>query len=268
MNIHTTIERITPEQAQHYLEYNTNNRNMRASHVERLSSDILNNRWTMNGSSIVFNGDGTLLDGQHRLAAIVKAGLPVEMLVVRGVSKNAMPTIDANLSRTAADAINLLGVKNATRVAAAARMLLTLKVNEIGSTRKRSNTEIIEFIQKHPMLAECATVVEDTADVMPQSIIVPWYYMAFYLSGQQVKADTAHSVLATGIPAYDGDPIHIFRERVIRMETGLKSSHRSRAILMWTLIASWNDFVKGEQLKICKLRQSAVQMAGVDYSKI
>lgn len=268
MNIHTSIERITPEQAQKYLVCNTNNRNMRPSHVERLSNDILNNRWTVNGASIVFNSDGTLLDGQHRLAAIVKAGVPVDMLIVRGVSTTAMPTIDANVSRSAADAINLLGFKNATKVATAARMLLNLKANEIGSNRRRSNTEILEFVTKHPMLPECATVVEDTADVMPQSVIVSWYYMAFYLSGERALADTAHAVLATGIPAYHGDPIHVFRERVIRMEAGMKSSGKSRASLMWTMIASWNDFVKGEQLKICKLRQSAVQMVGVDYSTI
>ena len=80
------IELITPDQARQYLAFNTNNRNLRKAHVEKLANDIKNGRWVYNSATIVFNGDGTLLDGQHRLAAIIDADTPVKVAVARGVA--------------------------------------------------------------------------------------------------------------------------------------------------------------------------------------
>jgi ParB-like chromosome segregation protein Spo0J len=261
------IELITPDQARQYLTFNTNNRNLRKAHVEKLANDIKHGRWVYNGSTIVFNGDGTLLDGQHRLAAIIDADTPVPITVVRGVSKSAMSTIDANVARSAADAISLTGAAYAYRIAAAARMLITLKEGRQVSQRKMSNSEILEFMNRHPRLAEtCAE--SEAARVMPGSIVGAWLYMAKHVSKMEQEAGEALSVLVSGVPKYQGDPIHVFRERVIKMPAGMKSHHRQRLFLTWTLVAAWNDFLAGETAAICRMRQSEVAMFGVNYAKL
>lgn len=263
----TDIELITPDKAKEYLAHNTNNRNLRTAHVQKLAGDIKHGRWVYNGATIVFNGDGTLLDGQHRLAAIIEAGTPVPITVVRGVAKSAMPTIDANVARTASDAINLTGASYAHRIAAAARMLITLKEGRNVSQRKMSNSEILEFLNKHPMLAEAAAE-SDAARVMPGSIVAAWFYLAKYVSKMPMEAEEALSVLVSGAPKYQNDPIHIYRERIIKMPAGMKSHHKQRLFLTWTLAAAWNDFLAGEQATICRVRQSEVTMFGVDYSRL
>lgn len=262
-----TVELITPDKARKYLAYNTNNRNLRKAHVEKIASDIKNGRWVYNSATIVFNGDGTLLDGQHRLAAIIDANMPVKVAVARGVAKAAMPTIDANIARTGSDAIRLVGISHAHRVAAAARMLIALKEGRQMSQRKMSNSEILEFMNKHPRLAE--TCIEaDAARVLPGSIVSSWLYLAKHVSGMQQEADEALSVLVSGAPKYFGDPIHVFRERIIKMPAGMKSHHKQRIFLTWTLVAAWNDFLAGETATICRTRQSEVVMFGVDYAKL
>lgn len=267
MSIHTSIERITPELASAYLQANTDNRAMRSAHVAKIASDIENDRWIVNGASIVFNGDGTLLDGQHRLAAIVKAGRPVEVLVVRGVSKGAMPTIDSNVSRNASDVLGLHGFKHTTRVVSAARMILALRDGELGH-RKVSNSEILDFVRAHPHLQDAAAAVEVTKDVIIPSISTTWYYLAAYAADHKDLADVALSVMATGIPSYKGDSIHVYRERILKMNPNLKATRAMRNVLLWTLFAAWNDFMDREKLTICKLRQSPVAMADLDLTAV
>ena len=60
---------ITPELAHEWLGFNTHNRNIRQRIVTAYAADMTGGDWQWNGESIKFAEDGTLLDGQHRLAA-------------------------------------------------------------------------------------------------------------------------------------------------------------------------------------------------------
>ena len=83
---------ITPDMAREMLKQNINNprgdKSLKRAIVKSYADDILNGRWQLNGEAIVFDEDGRLVNGQHRLAAIVYAGNPAKMLVVRGVSRD------------------------------------------------------------------------------------------------------------------------------------------------------------------------------------
>ena len=84
-----TQERITPEQAQEYLKFNTENyRSISKDRVISYAGDMANGKWQFNGEAIKFDENGKLIDGQHRLHAIVRANVPVDMLVIRGVKEN------------------------------------------------------------------------------------------------------------------------------------------------------------------------------------
>ena len=108
----SVVEKITPDVATKYLEANVHNRPVHQRHVEFLAEEIKQGRWKMNGSSIVFNGDGTLIDGQHRLWAVITSGLPIKILVVRGADEGSFATIDTGLARTAGDVLGITGEKN------------------------------------------------------------------------------------------------------------------------------------------------------------
>lgn len=73
MNITAKIEVIGVKEAADYLQYNTNNRPIRQSHVDHLADEMLSGRWKFNGESIIFDDQGVLRNGQHRLTAILKA---------------------------------------------------------------------------------------------------------------------------------------------------------------------------------------------------
>lgn len=82
------IETITPDMAKEYLETNKGNRTLQRERVFAYAEDMARGAWRLNGESIKFDTAGRLLDGQHRLAAVVKANVPVEIAVTRNVDAN------------------------------------------------------------------------------------------------------------------------------------------------------------------------------------
>jgi hypothetical protein len=62
-----------------------------------------------------------LVDGQHRLAAIVEADVPVEMTVFTEVAQGAFDVLDTGKRRNAADVLAMEGEKSAVLLAAMVR---------------------------------------------------------------------------------------------------------------------------------------------------
>lgn len=107
--MHTSIETITPAIAAQMLKRNTHNRALRAALVDMYAREMKNLQWRETHQGIAINCDGTLLDGQHRLAAIVQSGRAQKMVVARGVPSASQIVMDDHAKRSAADAITLDG---------------------------------------------------------------------------------------------------------------------------------------------------------------
>lgn len=99
------IVKVTPQLAQKWLENNPNNRSVRKGRVEVYARDMKAGKWNVTGQGIVLDKDGALLDGQHRLQAVIEANVSVDMLVISDMER--VSTYDAGMSRSALDQINL-----------------------------------------------------------------------------------------------------------------------------------------------------------------
>lgn len=124
MSIQTKLETITPKRAQLYLESNTHNRKLNEREVDKIVYQIRNGQWKINGDSITFDKNGTLVDGQHRLNAIIKAGKNVRTLVCTGVDPDSFDTIDKGRPRSFGDDLSVLDVKNQNNKASLANNLI------------------------------------------------------------------------------------------------------------------------------------------------
>lgn len=98
---------VTPELAAEWLRLNTRNRGLVSSRVDEFVAAMKTGRFIPTHQGIARGSDGTLYDGQHRLAAVVKAGIPVLMLVTTNVPPEAMSVIDTGLSRRAHDILKI-----------------------------------------------------------------------------------------------------------------------------------------------------------------
>lgn len=137
------VKEITPELAKDILENHNNlNRNRNKEHVKALLNNMKQGTWRFNGDTIRFDRDGELIDGQHRLAALVEFGKPLPVIVVKGFDKETIRTIDQEIKpRNLADLFKMNGVKDAVTVSAIINRFFVIgETNSFISSNRYSNS--------------------------------------------------------------------------------------------------------------------------------
>lgn len=105
------VEQIGVERAVQLLALVDENlqRNLSANTVERYAADMVAGMWKENGDAIRISASGKLVDGRHRLSAIVKSGCQIRAVVITGVDDLAIRTIDRGKRRTMRDVFRCAG---------------------------------------------------------------------------------------------------------------------------------------------------------------
>lgn len=158
------VTNVTPNMARAWLAKNKNNRNVRAMLVRAYARDMKAGKWRLTGEAIKFDADGWLLDGQHRLLAIIESGATIQMFVIRGLEPEVKNVIDTGAGRTGTDALTFNGYKYASLMAAAARLAINWQRGEFTSAwqhaiEKVTHEEILEFIAANDDFRELAAYV-------------------------------------------------------------------------------------------------------------
>jgi hypothetical protein len=158
---------ITPQIAESMLKLNiANNRPISMATINQYTIDMLQEKWLSTGDSIKFDNEGNLSDGQHRLHAIVKSGVSIEMWVCTNLNKEALKFIDTGRKRSAADLLHMsnIGGGYATDLVSVARKIIAWQrdkeavLSNMQSGRgmsmkgSLSNHQILEFCQNNNVL--------------------------------------------------------------------------------------------------------------------
>lgn len=156
--IETEFVKITPERATELLAANAVNRTIRPRLVASYAEDMREGLWRVTGEAIKVSRTGQLLDGQHRLSAIVEYGKPMEMLVVSGLEDRAQELMDQGAVRTAANALAMHGFQNATLTSSIARWLLLAgppgdHLEQALKQQKASIARVVKTAQENPDVA-------------------------------------------------------------------------------------------------------------------
>lgn len=136
---------ITPELAKDWLANNTRNRPSDIRRVRALADTMLAGRFMHTHQGIAFDTNNVLLDGQHRLKAIVLSGVACRMSVTWGVDPNAVEVIDIGKARSAGQTLAIQGVKQANYIAAISRAALY----GLGSVNGSRYTDVLVFARAH-----------------------------------------------------------------------------------------------------------------------
>lgn len=174
---------LTPEMAADLLEHNTLNRPLNDQHVARIARQIVDGKWKFNGDTVKVADTGDVLDGQHRLWAIIEAKVPVETIVVRGIARDAFATIDTlRKPRSAADLLSLNGVtRHRPAIGAALAWLLRWQrgcMEEFRAPKNRiENSDIEAALAAHPGIARAIERVRNLRGLVNPSLIGFIYYV-------------------------------------------------------------------------------------------
>lgn len=148
--IRTEITEIDPILAQEMLATQGKNRPVKTAHVQGLAKDMTEGRWKFDGAPIRFDRDGKLIDGQHRLLAVIASGTSQEFLVIDGITTEAQVVMDSGARRSAGDQLSMLGAPNSTIRAAAIRILVRIADGTlIGKPSPVTSSEVVEFSESN-----------------------------------------------------------------------------------------------------------------------
>jgi hypothetical protein len=237
---------VTPAIAREWLTRNSHNRPIRKNKVDEYARDMTAGQWRVNGETVKFAADGTLLDGQHRLSAVSVANVPVEMIVVTGLTSDTQATMDAGAKRTVGDVLGLDGEKNAQLLAAIVRRAWAWERGDFKLSLNTSPTatECADFIARHPEIrrsTEIATRVRNQYKyVFPAALGV-----AHFLFNRVSQGDTALfcARLGDGAELPLGHPILTLRKRLLSDFEGHKKAPDHAQLALF--IRAWNAMRAG-----------------------
>lgn len=142
---------IDKDLAESILSRNTNNRGISKTHLAFLKSELINDNWKFNGQTIVIGKSGRLLDGQHRLTAVVETGISMETLIIKNVDEGSFTTIDTGKQRGGSDVLSIHGAQHGAHMASAIRKIVsqfTGRSKCLNQVRyKISNTEYLKHYE-------------------------------------------------------------------------------------------------------------------------
>ena len=170
---------INPAKAEALLNNNDNFRKINKTEIEKYSNLIKNDDWKFNGDTIAFNLEGQLKDGQHRLSAIIKTGIPIKVIPV--IINSDMRT--DNKRRTGFwHILEKEGKKHVNAYSASVRILIRYETGETEDAFcDRSATitlnKMYEFYEENPLLEDS---INKTASIF-----------------KSIKANVPHSILAS-----------------------------------------------------------------------
>ena len=198
---------ITPSMAFGWLEGNTHNRPLRQVHVQRLARDMKAGRWRLTHQGIAFDTTGLLIDGQHRLCAVIEADMTVKMRVFFNEPPENRHALDIGERRSNLHVMTITGQVGdvtigllATLRAFLAGTVTTLNRLTPGEEAEQltEHREAIEFAMTHLGSA----VHRGLVTAQSRAVVARAYYSADL-------SRLAHfcDVLRSGMPSDEGDAI-------------------------------------------------------------
>ncbi len=256
-NPHPRLVKMNPTLAAKILEDNPINRAVSEARVARYAKSMRDNRWRMNGATIVIAKGGALLDGQHRLWAVIESKQTIEMLVVEGVDPDAFATIDTGRARTASNVFSIAGRTHASTVSAALRWLVWYSTPP--ATRPASpghltitHDEMLELASENEDFTEAASRLSSMRQA--RKIVTPSVACFVYAVAARENPERAGAWLALVESGEGLDGKHpVLQLRTRLLENRLSQSAKLPLIDVCALtIKSWNYYLTGARRNVLR----------------
>lgn len=252
------IIKVTPEMAEGWLQNNSTNRKTSLRIIERYASDMSENKWNFTGDSIKFTTNGKLLDGQHRLLAIIKSNKPQKLLIISKLKDEIFYDLDKGRKRTFADILHINNpeLKYLNSIASAVRFLYAYYSFTDDVSFKTKTTTVKDFKllnqyfieNKEAIMSSLNFVVGiSSEDTFITKTVLVFIHFIFSRIDKET-ADDFVSSLMTGENLKAQSPIYSLREKLI--EFRYKKVSLSPELSIIYCINVWNALQSGTRIKL------------------
>jgi hypothetical protein len=235
VRVRSRVQTITPDKAADMLAANTTNRPLSRATVRGFADAMRRGDWLVTHQGIAFDTDGVLVDGQHRLAAVIEAEMPVEMTVFTEVEPDTFDVLDTGKRRNAADVLAIEGEKSSATLAAMVRTLWLYYNRPDGSwtggATSVTNHQIVQTLAAHPKLRDYVQLGERISaetGMMKAAAGAAAYLVEQANRGKKAKLARWHDGVIEGAGLRKSDPRLVLRRTMFGMARRQGTAPRRR----------------------------------------
>lgn len=247
----TKIVAVGPELARKWLDRNMGNRPVSVATVVRYAEEMSKGRWKMTGDPVRFSTTGKLIDGQHRLHAVIKSGVTINVLVITDLQDSIFNVIDTGRGRGKADILSIeygLPFETTKLLASAATIAYFYEHGAYSLKGALSHEDLAEHVRANPRLISSAQYVHDNVPRLspaPKSIAAAFFFFASGLEEARAKMFVERFMVGTVLDAND-NLLHLrnqcFNARAVRRP--MQASD-----VFGRLVRIWNSERRGKPIK-------------------
>lgn len=252
------VVKITRDKAGEMLAANTANRPVSKPTVRAYAEAMRRGDWLVTHQGIAFDSNGVLVDGQHRLAAVIEADLPVEMTVFTDVAPDSFDVLDTGKRRNAADVLAIEAEKSTTLLAA---MVLTVwlyhnrpDASWSGRSAAVTNHQIVQTLAAHPRIGEFVPLAERIANetgMIKSASGASAYLIEQANRNRTAKLEDWYDGIIAGTGLHKNDPRLVFRRTMFSMtrrQAGVVQRRRDTREHLALYLKAFNGWATGEPL--------------------
>lgn len=245
---------ITPEIANDWLE----NRNITAQRdlsdliARRYAKSMADGRWLYTHQGIAFDTEGWLIDGQHRLRAVVLADTSVDMFVIPDCDSATFAVLDNGYKRQAAQMIH---TPSSRVVAAAARVLAS--VTALGPSGRAQDVPTDVILATYKQWPELDAMSPHVESCYRGSKVTRSMHLAVLVQAFRTKCRDRigpwFDGLTSGVDLGASDPRLHLRNRFLQDSQILAHQQNKSYIL---IVKAWNAHAKEKSMGVLKVTDS------------
>lgn len=230
------------------------NRRISLPHVLKLARDMTDKHWVFAGDPIKIDDDGYVIDGQHRLLAIIKSNTTQRLVIMRNASRDVQLVTDIGRPRMARDQLVMRGTPNATNAAAGAKLLLKWRSGSImNSTYQPTIPEIVLLIESTPAISEaCSKAMKARTHIAraPVSALIAAYVQAGEIDVNARDFFFEKLTFGDGLPQQH--PILTLRNTFTR-RGGIHAMRFRQLGHLYMIVHAWNKWRADEPLQVLRV---------------
>jgi hypothetical protein len=251
------IREYNPATAKRALGNRMKNRRISLVRVQRFVQAMTNGEWVI-AQPLLFDRKGRLIDGQHRLQAVIASKKTIKFLVVKGYDeRKVFAKVDDTGPRTLAAALEIEGEQLPDVLATVIKMAHKDASGRIptasGGGFIQTPIEGVDFLAAFPKIRESVMKAPATVSPLaPRSMLCFCHYK--FAQKSRAEADNFLLELAIGEPE-DGDPIYLLRE-ILKANAARKGEKLTKQHQLALIYKAWNAVRRGEKTARLSWRDS------------
>lgn len=185
--------------ARDWLDSRAPNRAISPGIVSMYAAEMKAGNWKKTHQAIAFDSNGQLVDGQHRLSAILDSGVTITLQVCRGMISEDCIAVDMHKKRSVPDSLTISGFKTDKDCVAAANAIWSVlcptffsptifQIKEIISINKAGMDFLVcnrKNKARYLSISQFYAAVVIAHNFVPEDVLIN--FMGIYLSGKSER---------------------------------------------------------------------------------